>query len=164
MAECRAPPPWPPKDKTVARFFRYVHHEPNSGCWLWGGSLDGSGYGTFGVATRHSVRAHRFSFALLIGRWPQKHVLHNCDNPPCVNPSHLREGTHAENMRDSAVRKRHQSQGEMAPRAILTESQVISIRLRHKNGEALRPLAREFGVSLYAVFAVVARRNWRHVP
>lgn len=34
------------------------------------------------------------------------HLMHSCDNPRCVNPDHLREGSHAENMADMSAKKR----------------------------------------------------------
>lgn len=33
-------------------------------------------------------------------------VLHKCDIPPCVNPSHLTVGTQGDNMRQSSLRGR----------------------------------------------------------
>ena len=52
--------------------------------------------------------AHRWAFERFYGPVPQGlFVLHNCDNPKCINPLHLRAGTAADNMRDCVSRQRH---------------------------------------------------------
>ena len=84
------------------RFWKKVMPEPNSGCWLWEGGLDGKGYGTFLISlpVRHNVRAHRFSYELHKGAIPAELELdHLCRNKVCVNPDHLEPVTHEENMR-----------------------------------------------------------------
>lgn len=80
--------------------------EPNSGCWLWTGSLNRFGYGKF-YARGASWLAHRFSYELRIGPVPEQlHVCHKCDVTQCVNPDHLFLGTHADNMRDKSLKGR----------------------------------------------------------
>jgi len=79
-----------------------------SGCWEWIGTCDKDGYGrlNFGRPIRRAA-AHRLSWEFKHGPiLPGFHVLHTCDNPPCVNPAHLRLSTHRENMHDRDAKGR----------------------------------------------------------
>lgn len=64
----------------------------------------GRNYGDF-YANGENYSAHRFSWILRNGRIPKgMFILHSCDNPPCVNPDHLRAGTPKDNVADSITR------------------------------------------------------------
>ncbi len=81
-----------------------------SACVLWEGHVNSSGYG---VRYEHGtyVLAHREAYEQHVGPIPEGLlILHSCDTPLCINPDHLRAGTHAENMRDRSARRRHRSQ------------------------------------------------------
>ena len=73
-------------------------------CWLWGKRK--KGYGDIYVDGRN-IKAHRYSWVLHNRKIPQGlQVLHKCDNPCCVNPSHLFLGSQDINMKDMASKKR----------------------------------------------------------
>src|SRR5690348_4092351 len=79
---------------------------PNA-CWPWTGSVDTGGYGHIRNESGKMASAHRLAFEIAFGYWPgEMHVLHRCDNPRCVNPSHLFLGTHEQNMLDMASKGR----------------------------------------------------------
>lgn len=83
--------------------------EPNSGCTLFmGAPRKLGGYGQISVAGRRSPQpAHRVAYEVFVGPIPEGlHVLHDCDNPPCINPSHLRVGTVQDNADDKVERHR----------------------------------------------------------
>ena len=82
----------------AARFLDKIEPEPNSGCWLWAGTLvEPSGYGVFAVK-RKSVQAHRVSYEIHVGPIPEGLQLdHLCRVRCCVNPAHLEPVTHREN-------------------------------------------------------------------
>ena len=87
--------------------------EPNSGCWLWLGVLQGSGYGSVGIGsmrdgTRTMIGAHRAAYLAFCGVIPVGlFVLHKCDNKLCINPDHLFLGTQADNNADKLAKGRH---------------------------------------------------------
>lgn len=79
-------------------------------CWLWTGEKNRHGYGRFDLwheGKRTRIFAHRLVLRL-IGEPPgdDQVVMHICDNPPCVNPGHLRVGTQADNMQDAVAKGR----------------------------------------------------------
>lgn len=100
------------------RFWRRVNkngpvpaHRPELGpCWVLGGNRR---YGRVSVGGRGEggERAHRFSFFLAHGRWPIPNANHHCDNPPCVNPAHLFEGTQRDNVKDMMSKRRQRFGG-----------------------------------------------------
>jgi len=94
----------------IDRLMARVTFEPNTGCWLWLGSLKSTGYGTaVSPASGHRKQAHRRIYELIIGSLDEHLVLdHLCRVRACVNPDHLEPVTQLENMRRS--RASHGSQ------------------------------------------------------
>jgi hypothetical protein len=116
------------------------------------------GYGVIHVDGRKRY-AHRYSHELHKGPLGRLHALHSCDNPRCVNPEHLRAGTHQENMQDAKERRRFNTQkGRRHPTAKLTPDQVREIRASQELGTTL---AERFGVGRTTIYAVRRNQNWR---
>ena len=100
------------------------------GCWIWMKSVTPAGYGFANSPgrTKHNEMAHRASFRVFRGEIPQGMVVaHSCDNPYCVNPSHLFLATHKENSQDM-VAKNRSAKGEKCGKSKLTQDQVDFIR------------------------------------
>jgi len=93
-------------------------------------------------------------------------VMHSCDNPPCVRPSHLVVAEQADNLADMKAKGRqpdHRAyalRGELSPCAKLTATRAAEIRQRHAEGIGQWPLAREFGVSRSLIQLVVQGKKW----
>ncbi len=164
------------RNSTIAEFWAKV--DKTGECWLWAGGRDRDGYGKARFHNR-GWRAHRIAWELTFGPIPPEtpRVLHRCDLPACVNPSHLWLGTDDDNMKDK-VRKGRQSKGDThytrtTPeravrgtshgRARLTDSLVREIRQRRALGETATSIGLDLGVSRCTVTTVAARRSWKHV-
>jgi hypothetical protein len=93
------------KRKPLAdRFWAKV--DKSGECWIWIGSLDGTGYGQIntGGAEGRMVPAHRVSFELAGGVIPAGHYIdHICHNYVCVRPDHLRPATQKQNMENTSI-------------------------------------------------------------
>ena len=89
---------------TRQRFLAKI--DGNTNCWKWIGGKDRHGYGLVKIAGSMKL-THRVAYANFVGPIPAgMHVLHTCDNPGCVNPTHLWLGTHQDNMDDMARKGR----------------------------------------------------------
>jgi len=105
------------KRSLLVRFFEKVRISDPDGCFEWTGSMQDGGYGEVFVGEPHSrrkIRAHRYAWELANGPIPHgRVVMHLCNNPACVRPSHLALGTQAQNLRQMAEqgRARHSKLG-----------------------------------------------------
>lgn len=133
-------------------------------CWEWQSGKSHKGYG-HARFEEQTVVAHRVAWILTHGHIPDGlHVLHKCDNPPCVNPNHLFLGTNADNVADKVAKKR-QSRGTSNGIAKLTEEQVTEARRRFaEGGISMAALARKYGVSGVSMRCVLLRITWKHIP
>jgi hypothetical protein len=150
-----------PKLSIEDRFWSKV--DQRGECWLWTGATDGLGYGYLGNTLRMGAKkAHRVSYELHRGPIQEGLcVCHHCDNPSCVNPSHLFLGTQADNNADM-VRKGRGSdkRGEANPNAKLTFEKASIIRNLYAGGMTQQAIADKFFVSQNVVSRIVRGARW----
>ncbi len=144
-------------DALRRRFLSKVDVTDTISCWVWNGSRDRSSkrncltYGQLRIREK-KVQAHRASWLLFKGNIPNGLcVLHKCDNPICVNPSHLFLGTIGDNNNDMRRkgRTRHHSK--------LTIAQIQEIR-DSKFTQA--ELSKLYGVSQPAISQIKGGKTW----
>ena len=151
-------------ESDLARFWAKVDRSSSTtGCWEWTGSRHPRGHGQFGFG--RSVKAHRFIYEAQVGPIPAGMVImHTCDNPPCVNPAHLRAGTQADNVTDMVTKGRRAStQGQRNGRSKLTPQIVAQIREIYAAGKATQlDLAAHYGVGGTTIWRIVHGQSWNH--
>ena len=152
-----------------ARFLKYVDKR-EGGCWLWTGGVTNTGYGKF-FFKNAVAKAHRVAYQLFIGEIAPVHgqdyrgpcVIHSCDNRLCVNPSHLRLGSHLENMADKVQRHRFISRplhGEQHQNSKLRNTDIPIIRELHRAGKPAREIAPLFGVHRITIHSILTGKTW----
>lgn len=159
------------------------------GCWLWTGYRADKGRGHGFIQARkispQPMLTHRVAWELTYGPIPRgKCVLHKCDNPGCVRPSHLFLGTRRDNNldrhrkgrtasgdRNGARTMRHRNpfvrnrgsglRGEQHPCSKLTWQKVKSIRRDHRQGATATSLAIKHDISVVTACKIVNGELWK---
>jgi len=132
-------------------------------CWEWEGQRDYEGYGRTGK----NKLAHREMYKTFVARFNESLcVLHKCDNPPCIRPSHLYQGSQKDNAEDRQVRGRNR--GALQPcelnrNARFTKKQVNEIRSQLTAGKSAYKIAKEIGCSKRTISMIRDSKTWRHL-
>ena len=152
--------PWAAKrarERLAERFWSHVLCITGTRCWEWQGSRVW-GYGQLSTVGGGSpLKASRVAWELEHGPIPDGLlVCHRCDNPPCVNPSHLFLGTDADNMRDMITK------GRAHHPYTISHDQLVEIRARYlAGGVSQQELAAEYGVQHQQISRIVLYQRRR---
>lgn len=130
--------------KALDRFYANIEHIPFHSCWEWTKPLS-DGYGRVWIKSKY-VKAHRLSYELFVGTIPQgASILHSCHNRACVNPKHLRIGTHQENMQDRKMVGKYNRQYN--GRTKLSQNDLRTVTLLRSQGQSYKKIGSLLNVS-----------------
>ena len=93
-------------------------------------------------------------------------VRHQCDNPRCVEPTHLIQGTQADNMRDMVMRGRS-CRGSRQHLNVLSTEDALWIKtnyIPYHPELGAKPLAARFGVSVSTISNIRRGKVWKYLP
>lgn len=148
---------------TCERILQFVDRSGGlDDCWEWQRYRTPLGYGLTHV-DRKTVSVHRTIYKHLTGEALTRdvHLLHQCDNPPCCNPRHLRPGDHLQNMADRKNRGAGYPKGLDNHKAYeVSDAVVQAIRAEYKwhtQGRGAPALAAKYGIGRAVVVAIVNR-------
>lgn len=164
------------RQQDIDRFWNKIKQQ--DGCWEFNSATDRDGYHKFNYKLVNSDRwiqtgAHRFVLMALGKTIPQGNVVcHRCDNPSCVNPSHLFIGTVNDNNQDKVKKGRQPSlKGSKNGSSKLNETIVKQIRKEtivgnrsgYNNGSNVKEIAKKYNVHSETVRLIAKRKIWNHI-
>lgn len=136
-----------------------IQYEIKNECWICiSHSRSVQGYPRI-VINNKSTLMSRYIYERFIGKIPKGLcILHSCDNPNCINPSHFKIGTNLDNVIDK-VNKGRQSilAGEKGANHKLIQIQVDSIRNDTRMNTVI---AKEYEVCKSTIGRIKNNKSW----
>lgn len=152
-----------PKKVPISDRLRAGAVRTSCGCLEWIKSRDKDGYGKLSV-NRVDCRTHRLSWEQINGPIPTgRMILHTCDNPPCIDPSHLVLGDARGNASDRVDRSRFNYSSGRYNRVKLTPAMAREVRVMSRRGDSRRSISEKFGVGVYQISRIVNNINWKEL-
>lgn len=151
------------KRPLVDRFWEKVDIKSEDECWEWTGRKLDDGYGLINE-NGIQYRAHRLSYEVNNGMIDDGMVIrHTCNNPKCVNPKHLVQGTHKQNSEDM-VAAGHSQFGTKNTNSVLNDELVKEIReIYATKKHSYKSIGFKFNVSEATIGQIIRRDTWKHV-
>lgn len=157
------------RPNTILDINRFFTIGDKDECWRWFGPYhrpsprnpNGFPYGWIKIKNK-IYSAHRLMYSYIYGIDPKElYVLHKCDNPRCVKPSHLFLGTQGDNIRDMISKNRRDIKGERGSAAKITNLQALLIRADKRT---CNDIAEEYGVTKGTIAKIKRRATFRNLP
>lgn len=159
-----------PKKTHADRLLGLSSVEEGTGCRLWNGKVEPSGYGIFFIEKIAGKpvfeKAHRASFRAFKGEIPEgMFVCHKCDVRRCINPDHLFLGTPKDNSVDSMQKGRHWMKNGYSPEdhplAKMSFEKATEVRATFsKGGVTKAEIAKRYGVTPAVIGRIIRNETW----
>ncbi|AII27524.1 HNH endonuclease [Vibrio phage VPp1] len=108
------------------------------GCLFWTGAINTDGYPRALIDGNNNAKLHRVVLELKTGKVPEV-ARHTCDNPLCLNPNHLVDGTQYDNMLD------RDSRGRTHNHVSVKEKELV--KSMRAEGKKYKEIAKALGIS-----------------
>lgn len=160
------------RKKLFSRLMKYTDFpdDLDNDCWEWRGTLSvtnstediANRYGTLFIK-KIPIYSHRIAYCIFndTNLKEGECVLHNCDNPHCINPNHLRVGTIKDNSDDKVKRLRHKF-CEDHPHTKLSNDDVRKIKELYGIITQVK-IADIFNVSESTISAIINGKTWKRL-
>jgi hypothetical protein len=159
------------REKVKNRLLNRSTVNKETGCRIWDGYKI-HGYGNIHIKNKN-VATHRVSYEVFIGPIPKDKILmHSCDNPACIEPTHLVIGTIQENNEDRSRKNRTARQfGSSNGMAKLNEENVKFIKeyllpydIRCREYKTMKEcVAFEYNVKPLTIHNIMIEKTWKNI-
>lgn len=127
-----------------------------------------NGYGRLGSEKRGTRLEHRYLYMVANGllELPSDiKICHHCDNPSCIEITHLFAGTALDNSKDMVTKNRQAKlKGSKNPFSKLTEKQILEIRDLYDFDEmSFTDIGRRFNVTPELISQIIRGIRWTHI-